>query len=353
MPYPVRFFLLVLVGTAFRQHQAVIKYLLAENQTLREHLGDRKARFTPRQRRRLAESGKALGRALLLQYATLVTPDTILRWYRNLAAAKYTAKPLGRPRKREALAPLLLRLVEENPSFGYTRLRGVLFNLGYTPGRSTIKRVLDDHGVVPAPERDRQPSWRQFLATHWDGLAAGDFFHVEVMTWQGLVRYSVFFVMELRTRRVHIAGIRRDPDGHWLLQVARNLLDDLDGFLRSKTHLILDRDPLFMKAFKDLLGHSGAKVVTLPARSPILNSYVERFVRSIKDECLSRLVILGEAHLRHAIRNFVDHYHRERNHQGLDNALIDPGPEIGRQEGRVLCRPRLGGLLRHYYREAA
>jgi len=165
--------------------------------------------------------------------------------------------------------------------------------------------------------------------------------------------YSVFFVMELRTRRVHIAGIQRDPDGHWLLQVARNLLNDFDGFLRGKTHLILDRDPLFTKAFKDLLGHGGVEVVTLPARSPNLNAFAERFVRSIKGECLSRLVILGEAHLHHAIREYMAHYHQERNHQGLENALIDPGPEIGRQEGRILCRPRLGGLLRHYLREAA
>lgn len=278
-----------------------------------------------------------------------MTPDTILRWYRNLAAAKYTSKPrAGRPRKREELAPLLLRLVKENPSFGYGRLCGVLRNLGHVTSRSTVK-----HGVVPAPERDHKTSWRQFLATHWDGLVAGDFFQVEVMTWQGLVRYSVFFVMELRTRRLQIAGIQRDPDGHWCKQVARNLLDEFDGFLRGKTHLILDRDPLFTQAFKDLLGHGGMEVVTLPARSPNLNAYAERFVRSIKSECLNRLVILGEAHLRHAVQNFVDHYHSERNHQGLNNTLIDPGPEIGRQEGRILCRPCLGGLLRHYHREAA
>jgi len=353
MLHAVQYFLLLAVGWVSREQQAVIAYLQAENEILREQLGDRKPRYTARQRQRLAEAGKALGRTLLAAHASLVTPDTIMRWYRNLAAAKYTAKPLGRPRKRQNLAPLLLRLVRENPGFGYTRLRDVLHNLGFCTSRSTVKRVLDDKGVVPAPERNRTRSWKDFLATHWDGLAAGDFFHIEVMTWRGLVRYSVFFVMELRTRRVHIAGIQRDPDGHCLLQIARNLLNDFDGFLRGKTHLILDRDPLFTAAFKDLLGQGGVKVVTLPRRSPNLNAYSERFVRSIKDECLGRMVILGERHLRHAIRHYMAHYHSERNHQGLDSALIDPGPEADRQEGRILCRPRLGGLLRHYYREAA
>ncbi len=331
----------------------MIAYLQAENETLREQLGGRRLRYTPRQRHRLAQAGKALGRALLARYASLVTPDTILRWYRNLAAEKHSSKPLGRPRRRQQLAPLLLRLAHENPGFGYTRLRDVLHNLGYSTSRSTVKRVLDDKGVVPAPERNRSTSWREFLAAHWEGLAAGDFFQVEVLTLRGIVRYSVFFVMELRTRRVHIAGIQPDPDGQWVLQVARNLLNDFDGFLQGKTHLILDRDPLFTAAFKELLRHSGVQVVTLPRRSPNLNAYAERFVRSIKHECLGRMVILGEGHLRHAVAQYVEHYHRERNHQGLDSALIDPGPTVGQQEGRLLCRSRLGGLLRHYHREAA
>jgi len=275
MLHAVQYFVLLAVGWVSREQQAVIAYLQAENETLREQLGDRKPRYTQRQRQRLAEAGKALGRALLSKYASLVTPDTILRWYRNLAAAKYSSRPLGRPRKRQSLAPLLLRLVRENPSFGYTRLRDVLHNLGFSTSRSTVKRVLDDKGVVPAPERERARSWKDFLATHWDGLAAGDFFQVEVLTLRGIVRYSVLFVMELKTRKVHIAGIQPDPDGHWVLQAARNLLDDFDGFLRGKTHLILDRDPLFTTALKELLGHGGVQVVTLPRRSPNLNAYAE------------------------------------------------------------------------------
>jgi len=161
----------------------------------------------------------------------------------------------------------------------------------------------------------------------------------------------------LLERSSRMAWNRRIRPGRFLepyvLQVARNLLDDLDGFLRGKTHLILDRDPLFTKAFKELLALGGVEVVSLPPRSPNLNAFAERFVRSIKHECLNRLVILGEAHLRHAIREYMVHFHKERNHQGLDSALIDPGPEVGRQEGRILCRPRLGGLLRHYHREVA
>ena len=355
MPIYVRLFFALLVGAVQREQQEVILYLQAENVTLRELLGEGRRRYTPRQRRRLAEAGKRLGRGLLARYATLVTLDTILRWFRQLVAAKYSSASTtrGRPRRRQAIAALVVKVASENPGFGYTRIRDVLHNLGVETSRSTVKRILDEQGVVPAPERSRVTTWGDFLSAHWDGLVAGDFFQIEVLTWSGIVRYSVLFVMELRTRRVHVAGIARDPDGGWVLARMRALLDDFDGFLRGKTHLILDRDPLFTAAAKQLLAHGGVEVVTLPRRSPNLNAYAERFVRSIKHECLDRLVILGEGHLRHAVREYLEHYHRERNHQGLHSVLIDPGPEVGRQEGSLRCRTRLGGLLRYYHREVA
>ena len=159
--------------------------------------------------------------------------------------------------------------------------------------------------------------------------------------------------MELKSRRVHVAGVRENSDSAWLLQVGRNLLDPCEGFLREKTHLILDRDPLYSSAFKDLLEGAGVSVVTLPQRSPNLNAHAERFVRSIRSECVDRLAILGESHLRVVIRDYLAHYHAERNHQGLDSALIDPGPEAGRNEGEIACLSRLGGLLRYYHRKAS
>jgi Integrase core domain len=243
-------------------------------------------------------------------------------------------------------------MANENPTWGYTRIRGGLKNLGRDLARNTIKAILKDHGVEPAPERCAKTPWKTFLAAHWDGLAAADFFTVEVLTMAGLVRYVVFFVMKLKTRAVQIAGVTRHPDANWMMQVARNLTDDDDGFLRGMEYLILDRDPLYSGDFRDLLADSGVKPLLLPARSPNLNAFAERFVLSIKSECLDRIVPLGDKHLRAAVRAFMGHYHEERPHQGLGNELITPKTTL-LGSGLVRCRKRLGGVLRFYYREAA
>jgi transposase InsO family protein len=195
-------------------------------------------------------------------------------------------------------------------------------------------------------------SWKTFLAAHWEGLAAADFFTVEVLTLRGLVRYVVFFVMKLKTRTVEIAGITSEPDGAWMMQIAWNLTDAGDGFLRSVQYIILDRDPLYTAAFRRLLRDSGVTPLVLPARSPNLNAFAERFVESAKSECLARMVLLGEPHLRAAVRAFMRHYHEERPHQGLGNELIAP-TTIAIGTGPIMCRERLGGLLKFYYREAA
>jgi transposase InsO family protein len=244
-------------------------------------------------------------------------------------------------------------MAQENPTWGYTRLRGALKNLGHELGRNTIKRILADHGIAPAPERGKSMSWSTFIKAHWGAIAATDLFTVEVLSPFGLVRYHVLFVIDIATRCVSIGGITSDPNGEWMKQVARNLTDMWDGFLLGKRYLIHDRDPLFTEAVRGLLRDSGVKPLRLPAKSPNLNAYAERFVRSIKYECLNKLVLLGENHLRTAVRSYVAHYHLERNHQGLDNELIVPLRAISRTEGDVQCRERLGGTLRYYYREAA
>ena len=299
--------------------------------------------------------GQVLGRRRLAAVAGIVTPDTILRWYRRLVAKKYdgskTRRP-GRPGTKPDIAALVVRMATENPTWGYTRICGGLKPLGHDVARNTIKALLQDHGIEPAPERGTKTPWKTFLAAHWDGLAAADFFTVEVLTLGGLVRYVVLFVMKLKTRTVEIAGITRQPDEIWMTQVARNLTDTCDGFLRGVHDLILDRDPLYTTGFRRRLRDSGVKPLLLPARSPTLNAFAERFVGSVKSECLERLVPLGEAHLRAAVRDFVHHYHEERPHQGLGNERIAPTtPAI--ETGPVTCRHRLGGLLKFYYREAA
>jgi putative transposase len=182
-------------------------------------------------------------------------------------------------------------------------------------------------------------------------IAATDFFSVEVLTPVGLIRCFVFFIIDLKTRRVKIAGIVPQPNDRWMFQVARNLTDAYDGFLMGSRYLIHDRDPLFTEQFRAILNVSGVKTVKLPAQSPDLNAFAERFVRSIKEECRSQIIPLGERHLRMALTEYTEHYHLERNHQGLGNELIEPLDET--EQGRVACRERLGGVLKYYYRRAA
>ncbi len=353
---PLQFLLLVFAGWVNRRQLEVIDYLKEENRILREQLHGRRLRFTDEQRRRLAVRGKAVGRRVLTQISSLLEPDTILRWYRQLIAAKYdgTAKRApGRPRTVESVQELVIRFAAENSGWGYTRLRDALGNLGHVVGRNTIKRILSEHGLEPAPERSKRMPWKTFIKAHLGAIAATDFFNVEVLSLAGLIRYSVLFVLDVKSRRVHIACVVRQPLGAWMKQVARNLTDSVDGFLRGMRYLIHDRDPLFTREFRDLLRAAGVECLKLPAHSPNLNAYAERFVLSIKSECLNKLVLLGERHLRWAVSEFVEHYHLERNHQGLDNRLLTAPVSSANDNGPVERRERLGGLLSHYYRRAA
>src|SRR5215470_11807030 len=193
----------------------------------------------------------------------------------------------------------------------------------------------------------------QFLKMHWDVLSATDFFTLEVATWHGLVTYYVLVVMELATRRVQIAGITPHPTAAFMHQCARQLTDPFDGFLLGKRHLLHDRDAKFTLAFDALLKASGVEPVLLPPRSPNLNAHCERFIRSIKEEALSQMVMLSERALYYAIHHYLAHYHTERNHQGLDNQLIAREEGVGGQTGHVVRRERLGGLLSYYHRKAA
>ncbi len=191
------------------------------------------------------------------------------------------------------------------------------------------------------------------MSRHWELIVAADFFTVEVWTRRGLQRFMVLFVMELSTRKVEIAGIGRVANGLWMSQIGRNLTDAVDGILNGKRYLIHDRDPLFTTDFLNMLADVGVKSVKLPPRSPNLNAYAERFVRTIKESCLERMILFGEESLRTAILNFVAHYHTERNQQGLDNRLINP--EVGHlgNTGLLQRRQRLVGMLTYYYRAAA
>jgi hypothetical protein len=216
-----------------------------------------------------------------------------------------------------------------------------------------VGNILKAHGIEPVPDRKRQTTWKQFIQSHWECLGSIDFTTIEVWTMGGLVTYYLLFVMKVTTRSVHFAGCTVHPTADWIKQVARNLTDTEDGFLAGIRYLLMDRDDKFCQDFRDLLGSEGVAAVRLPPRSPNLTPHIERFMRSIKEECLDRLIFFGESSLRHAVREYLAHYHGERNHQGLGNRILVPGDDVGRESGEIQSRERLGGLLRYYHRKAA
>ena len=346
----------VIVAGVLSEHQhLVIEYLREENRVLREQLGDRRLRLNDNQRRRLAVKGKALGRRLLGEVCTIMKPDTILRWHRKLIARKYDGsarRGAGRPRVMLEIRRLVVLFATENRLWGYERIEGELRKLGHRVARTTVANILQENGIEPAPTRGQGTTWSEFLRAHWDGLAAMDFFTVEAWTMSGLRRFHVLFVIDLPTRRVEIAGITHRPNGSWVQQMGRQLIDAFDGFLLGKRYLIHDRDPLFTEAFARLMRDGDVTTVELPPRSPNLNAYAERFVRSIRTECLNRVIPLGERHLHRLVFEYVEHYNRERPHQGLDNQLVIPSIACEQVKGVVESTERLGGLLRSYRRAA-
>jgi putative transposase len=333
-----------------REHEDLIAFLREENRVLKVRLAGQRLRLDDQERRRLAELGHRLGRALLCRVATLVTPDTILRWHRELVARKWTySSARGRRTGLQArIRTLVVRMATENPTWGYTRIQGALKNVGHQVGRSTIARILKAAGVPPS--RQRPMAWRTFIRAHWPALVAADFFTTEVWTARGRVTYHTAFVIELHSRRVCVLGSTLKPDGTFVVQAVRGLIGETDTILREGRILLCDRDPNWTAAMEAVLSTVGVRVVRTPPASPNCNAHAERFVRSIKEECLDRVLLLGEWHLRRLVREYVMHYHAERNHQGIGNALIDHPPP--QPAGPIRRRQRVGGILSYYYRAA-
>jgi transposase InsO family protein len=250
------------------------------------------------------------------------------------------------------LEKLVLKVMTENPSWGSNRIVGALDNLGYTVSDSTVDNIRRRNGFAPAPVRGKNTTWRRFLQAHWETLIATDFFTTEVLSWNGLVTYYTLFVIDLRSRCVRVCGTTMSPNAQWMSQAARQLVDAVDGFALAKTHLIIDRYTKYCDAFREALQSAGVQIVLCPPRVPQCNAYAERFVRSIKEECLNRLVFFSDAHLRTTLSIFIGYYRQQRNHQGIENKLIEP-PEFLPKTGRIRCQKQLGGMLNYYYREAA
>ena len=333
------------------------EYLVTENRLLRQQITGR-IRLSDAERKTLAELGKKLGKQALAEVATIVKPDTILAWHRTLIAQKFDGSQQrqspGRPKIDPDLEALIIRMARENRSWGYDRIVGALANLGYTVSDQTVGNVLKRHGIVPAPERKTTTIWKECIRTHMDVLVATDFFTAEVWTRCGLLKYDVLFFMHLGSRQVHLAGVTLHPNEAWMIQGARKVTMEEWGFLAPGQYLIHDRDGKDCPAFQQLIDAAGVKRVPLPPRSPNLNAYAERWVRSVKEECLARLILCGEASLRHVLTQYGEHFHHERNHQGKGNVLLFPtiihDPEC---TGPMQCHERLGGLLHYDERVAA
>jgi transposase InsO family protein len=333
------------------------EYLVTENRLLRQQIPGR-VRLSDGERKALAAIGNKLGKQTLEEIATIVKPDTILAWHRKLIAKKFDGssqrKAVGRPTIDKELEALVIRMAQENRSWGYDRIVGALAHLGYSISDQTVGNILKRHGIPPAPERKKSTTWNEFIRTHMEVLVATDFFTTEVWTWCGLVTYYILFFIHLSSRKIYVAGMTPHPNAQWMIQVARNVTMADWGFLSPGQYLIHDRDGKYCPAFQHIIDAAGITRVPLPPRSPNLNAYAERWVRSIKEEALARVILFGEPSLRHALKEYTAHYHAERPHQGKGNVVLVPAPNLSRQrQGPIRCRKRLGGLLKYYDRDAA
>jgi putative transposase len=344
-------------GSVNQELQLRNKYLVAENRILRSKLPKRVGLSNP-ERITLAEIGKRLGRKALREVACVARPDTILGWYRRLVAQKFDGSKHrqypGRPPVTSEVEALVVRMARENSGWGYDRIVGALANLGHQCSDQTVKNILRRQGIPPAPKRSQITSWKDFLAVHMNVLAGCDFFTVEVLSWRGLVTYYVLFFIHLESRRMRIAGITRHPNEEWMEQIGRSATQETWGYLRPCRYVLHDRDTKFCASFRSAQASGGVKTIQLPAKSPNLNAFAERWVRSVKQECLSKLILFGEESLSRVLNEYSTHYHRERNHQGKGNRLLFPETNETRNLKRrsIECRHRLGGLLK-YYRRAA
>jgi putative transposase len=331
-----------------------IDYLKEQIRVLKEQQEkDKRILLDNRQRIRLAAKAKHLTRGLLETTTVLFTPETLLGWYRKLIAQKYDGsknrRTPGRPKISQEIIDLVIRFKQENPRWGYTRIRDYIAHLGHKIGETTVKNILIENGYDPEPDLTCKTTWKEFLRSRWHVLAACDLFSVEPFVKGKLVRYLVFFAIHVATRKVEILGVDAQPNGPWMEQIARNVSGE-GGFLVGKKYLIRDRDPLYTDKFDSILRAAGVDPVKLPPRSPNLSRHAERFVRSVREECLDHLILSSEQQLRYVLSEYLQYYHHERIHQGL-NRIIEPQQE-GNQ-GEIICIERLGGLLRSCHRKAA
>ena len=281
----------------------------------------------------------------------LVTPKTILGWHRAVVRRRWTyphRRP-GRPALPDETIQLICRFARENPRWGYLRIVGELKKLNVTVSKTSVAMVLRRHGLPPAPRREG-PTWTQFLSAQAKGIVATDFFHVDTVL---LRRYYVLFVIELERRVVHVLGVTTNPSGPWVTQVARNFAADLEETGRRFRFLIRDRDTKFTASFDEMFTSIGVKIIKTPVRSPRANAHAERFVRTIRSECLDHLLVVSRRHLESVLDEYVRHYNEARPHRGLQLSQPIPSPVTTIGGGAIIRRDILGGIVCEYDRAAA
>jgi putative transposase len=312
--------------------------------------------LTNSQRMRVAAKAKRLSRRMLEQCTVLFTPDTVMRWYNKLISEKYDGSSnrgkVGRPPITPEIVNLVIKFKKENPRWGFQKITDQINYLGHEISKTSAKNILIENGYDPEPDLTVRSTWHEFLKSHWDVMTACDFFTIELFTRGKLIRCTVFFAIEFSRRKVFFAPIKLQPDGKYMKQVARILTDCENGFLKGKRYLIHDRDPLYnTKGFHDILRNSGIEPIKLPAKSPDLNSIAERFVKSVKYECLNHLILSSVKQLTYTLDQYQQYYHHERIHQSLGR-IIEPKHTID-GDAEIQCIERLGGLLKSYHRLAA
>jgi hypothetical protein len=345
------------IKDAFVNFQKSLEYCLEENNVLREVLRDKykckRLHLTEAQKKRLSTRAINLDKRLLKDIVKIFQPETVLGWQKDLIAQKYdSTNPNGAKRGPKQTPPEVvsevLRFAQRNPEWGYGRIADCMTFLGFKISESTVKRILFDHGIIPDPEQKNRIEWERFISSHKNVLAATDFFTVEVLTEQSLQRYMVLFFIDIGTREVQIAGVDQYPNGEWMAQMARNQTDAFDGFLLGKKYLIHDRDSLYTEQFSQIMKSSGITSKRLPPFMPVMNSFAESFVKTIKTECLNKLIITSKIQLRYVLKNYIFYYNHCRTHSGLGGKMIDPLPQD--KDGEIVEFNHLGGLLRSYRR---
>ena len=288
-----------------------IEYLHEENRVLRGQL-DKRVKLEEAERILLAEKAVALGK-LMADTVTIVQPETILKWHRKLVAQKFDGsknrKSHGRPRISAEIEALIIQFAKENRTWGYDRIVGALANLEYEVSDQTVANVLKRNGLEPVKERTKGETWAEFIRRHKDVLWATDFFTCEIWTRSGLTTFYVLFFIHIKTCRVVVGGVSENPDCKWVTQITRNITG-CDEPMGEAGYLIHDRDPKHTRAFRNLLKSSGITPVRLPPKSPNLNAFAERWVRSVKDECMNRFILFGEKLIRHVLKEYMTHFNR-------------------------------------------